>query len=194
MLAALNIGKYFFNTGLTVDVENLKTYLEDNPESFNMHTERLTSYGSPHSASSDIWVRYNAPENKGANFNDMHFPVWYPIAKELPDVMGIAFAIMNAVGGEHLGGVLITKVPAGGRIDPHTDSGWHAGFYDKFYIPIKNAEGAKFCFEDGEINPQEGEVYCFDNSVTHWVENNSDQDRIALIVCIRTVLRSQNAA
>ena len=73
----------------------------------------------------------------------------------------------------------------------HKGYGW---VYDKFYVPIKNAKGSLFCFDDGVIEAEEGEVYQFDNSVPHWVENNSDEDRISMIVCVRTFQRSIHAA
>jgi len=101
--------------------------------------------------------------------------------------------VFNFVGGETLGGVLITKLPPSGIIDKHVDSGWHAGYYDKFYVPIQNANGSLFRFENGDIDAVEGEVYQFDNSVPHWVENNSDIDRISMVVCIRTFERSIRA-
>jgi len=43
-----------------------------------------------------------------------------------------------------------------------------------------------FKFEDGEIAPQLGDIYWFHNGNLHSVENNSQRDRIALIVCIRS--------
>ena len=58
--------------------------------------------------------------------------------------------------------------------EKYVDNGWHAGYYDKFYIPIQNADGAVFAFDDGVIAPKEGDVYWFDNSVPQWVENNSE--------------------
>jgi len=39
-----------------------------------------------------------------------------------------------------------------------------------------------------------GDAWWFDNSVVHWVENNTDSDRIAMIVCIRTeMFKDKNA-
>jgi len=186
----LESGKSFEKIPLVVNVEDLKTYLESHPESFDDYPDRLSG---PHAEVSDIWVRYNNAKNRGPGFNDPHFPVWYPISAKLPDVFKIAFELMGFVNGEHLGGILITKLPPGGRVGVHTDSGWHAEFYDKFYIPVKNKPGSKFCFPDGDIDPQEGEVYQFDNSIPHSVENNTDEDRIAMIICIRTVATSLRA-
>ena len=59
------------------------------------------------------------------------------------------------------------------KILPHTDSGWHAEYYDKYYIPIQNEKGSVFCFDSGSIDPERGDVWAFNNSYSHWVENNS---------------------
>ena len=180
----------FAKMPFSVDVSGLKSAVLLHPELFDAHPERRVAYGSPHNGMSDIWVRYNSPYKKGLHFNDEHVAQWYPSVEFIPEVLPVVFDIFQRVGGEVLGGVLITKLPPNGTIEKHVDAGWHAGFYDKFYVPIQNAEGSLFCFDDGNIEAVEGDVYQFDNSVPHWVENNSDQDRISMIVCIRTLERS----
>jgi len=92
---------------------------------------------------------------------------------------------MAMVRGERLGGVLITRLPPGGKIYPHADAGWHAAYYDKYFVPVQNKAGATFGFIDGDINPSIGDVWKFNNSVPHWVNNDSDEDRIAMIICIK---------
>jgi len=173
-----------------INVLPLQMALIRQPELFGTRTARKDGYEeSPHLQMSDIWVRYNHPDNlaKGmAEFNAEHDSVWYPEAAKIPEVRAIVMGLMSLVGGERLGGVLITKIPPGGRIAPHVDRGWHAEYYDKYYVPIQNDEGAIFGFEDGVIKGRPGEAYWFYNGNPHWVENNSDRDRIALIVCIRT--------
>ena len=176
-------------TGL--DVSSLAKKLKDQPELFGKRTLRSDRYESPHKQMSDIWVRYNDYANlekDPASFNDEHESKWYPEAERIEEVFGIAEILMNLVEGTRLGGVLITKIPPDGEIKPHIDTGWHAGFYEKFYVPIANKEGAVFGFIDGEIRPDIGDVYWFRNDVTHWVKNDSNEDRIALIVCIKTNL------
>ena len=173
------------------DVVPLQVALKRQPKLFGKFNLRAEGYSSPHSKMTDIWVRYNdatkyLEAQDFTGFNDEHDSVWYPSYYSLPQIRDIVFKLMALVEGERLGAVLITKLPPGGRIEKHVDSSWHAGYYDKYYIPIQNAEGSTFNFEDGVIAPKLGEVYWFDNSVTHWVENNSDEDRISLIICIKS--------
>lgn len=143
--------------------------------------------GSVHEEMTDIWVRYKDPVEhiESGDFSGMadpHDSVWL---EDFPEIKKIAYSLMEFLEGSALGGVLVTKLPAGGVIHPHTDDGWHASYYDKYYMPIKNHKGALFSFDCGSIEPENGDVWAFRNDVTHWVTNNSKEDRIAMIICIR---------
>jgi hypothetical protein len=175
----------------TLDITELQKQIIKNYDKFDKYHHRRTFPNSPHTQMTDIWARYNdiKPfEEKGnlKGFELEHDSIWYPVIEHIPAVKKVCFDVMYAVDGERLGGVLITKLPAKGIIERHTDSGWHAQYYDKFYVPILNKKGSVFCFDDGNIAPEYGQAWWFDNSNPHWVKNNSDSDRIAMIVCIRT--------
>jgi Aspartyl/Asparaginyl beta-hydroxylase len=178
-----------------VDVSGVLAELEAAPHLWNAHRRRKDADGTPHAGMDDIWVRYNDCTHAQATddwtgFNDAHVPVWYPAWDALPNLKPIVFGLMARVEGEMIGGVLITRIPPGGRIDPHTDAGWHVEYYDKFYLSLQSAPGAKFgCDHDGvieELDPKPGEIWLFDNRKMHWVQNDSTEDRVTLIVCIRT--------
>ena len=143
--------------------------------------------GDIHAQMDDIWLRYGDVSEmvKTGDYSGLqveHDSIWL---KDLPACKKLCFDVMALVDGERLGGVLITKLPAGGKILPHIDSGWHAEYYDKYYVPIQNKKGADFCFDSGTINPVEGDVWAFNNSKNHWINNNSKEDRIAMIICIK---------
>lgn len=169
-------------------VGGLVSQLAACPEAWNAHTQRTESYDTPHRAVDDIWVRYNAWENfhgDRAAFNGEHESSWYPVVGKIPDAWWLARKVCRHVGGKRLGGVLITRIPAGGEVKPHIDTGWHAGYYEKFAIQVKGNKDQAFCFEDRELRPEAGDLYTFDNSRMHWVRNDSDKERITLIICIR---------
>jgi hypothetical protein len=177
-----------------VDVAPLLAELDAQPKLWNAHTFRKTGEGNPHSCMSDIWIRYNALDrlNKGDRqvFNNEHVPVWYPAWSALPALRPIVFDLMAVVEGEMIGGVLITRIPPGQIIDPHRDVGWHVEYYEKFYLSLRSSPGADFVCDDAgcveRLNPKPGDIHLFDNRKFHWVENNSNQERITLITCIRT--------
>lgn len=175
----------------TFDVSELKKQVLSIYDEFDRYEYRRTAPGSPHSEMTDIWVRFNdiAPfleEGSLEKIGDEHDSIWYEVADKIPAVRKVAFDLMHKVDGERLGGILITKLPPGGKIDRHRDMGWHAQYYEKFFVPIQIKKEAVFGFDDGEIHAVEGDVWWFDNSNDHWVTNETDCDRIAMIVCIRT--------
>lgn len=171
------------------DVSEAVRQIDAQPDVWNRYRDRLDRYGSPHSGVDDIWVRFNAPENMGAGpeafFQGEHESAWYPVVHQLPAVWSLVRSLYRRVGGKRLGGVLITRIPPGGEVKPHIDTGWHAGFYEKFAIQIKGTPEQAFCFEGTQLSALPGESYTFDNSKLHWVTNDSDTDRMTLIVCIK---------
>ena len=174
----MKIEKVFSRVG----VEQLRWTLRDNPSLWDTDTRRTSPTDSPHHGLSDIWVRYAAPEI--AHVDLPHQSVWYPCEKVL-DTKSIVMPLMAQVKGEQLGGVLITRIPPGGVCKPHKDSGWHAGYYDKFGVQIESAPGQRFCFDGESLETQPGDVFWFNNAYEHWVENPTDYERITMIVCIR---------
>jgi hypothetical protein len=157
-----------------------------NPGVWNRYPVRL--YG-PHSKLSDCWVRYNAwenydPQNPGA-FNEPHEAAWYPVVNDIPAVVPLVFDVMREVEAEHLGGVLITKIPPHELCKPHKDAGWHAREHEKFAVQLQSNDKQAFCFEAKELRTKPGDLFTFDNSRLHWVVNDSDEPRMTLIISIR---------
>lgn len=170
-----------------INVEPLNFLLKKKPELWNRRTLRKEMQDSPHLAVSDIWVRYNDDKNMHSlDFHALHYPVWYPVINELPMIKGIALGLMAKMGATHLGGILITKIPAGGKVEPHIDSNWHADFYNcKLYVPVQtNPHCFNRCEEEFAVM-NTGECWYFNNQVEHEVQNNGFDDRITLIICMR---------
>ncbi len=157
--------------------------LQANPQLWNEHSGRTKPLASPHREVDDIWARY-AAGGKIAE-DGPHESVWYPSADILP-LREIVSPLMAAVDGEQLGGVLITRIRAGKSCYPHADQGWHARFYRKFAVQVQSAPGQFFCFEGERLEALPGDVYEFDNAHSHWITNDTEHDRITLIVCVKT--------
>jgi hypothetical protein len=164
-----------------VNVQPMLWALQANAQLWNTHSERTKPANSPHRDLDDVWVRYQkAPFAEGD-----HESFWYEDANLLP-ARDIVYPLMAEFKGERLGGVLITRIPAGCQCYPHVDNGWHARYYDKFAVQIASAPGQAFCFEGETLESMPGDVYAFDNSYLHWVENPTRYDRITMIVCIKS--------
>jgi hypothetical protein len=175
---------------IKLNTEPLREYLNEHQDLFGVYNYRGGFSNSPHREMTDIWVRYNditpyLETEDFSTFAEEHDSVWYPISDKLP-IKPLLFELMTKVQGERLGGVLITQLPPHCEIHPHVDGGWHAGYYDKYYVPIQTSKGDVFGFEDGNIKPTQGDAWWFDNSVRHWVQNNTNYQRLSLIVCIKT--------
>lgn len=164
-----------------IPVQPLQWALKLHPDLWNANKARTEHPSSPHHETSDIWARFAPPDVDGSQ---PHESEWYEAADLLP-IKELVYPLFNYVRGTRLGGVLITKIPAGKCVKPHTDPGWHARFYEKFAIQIESAPEQAFHFEGCSLVTKPGDVFWFDNSFKHWVTNDSQCDRITAIVCIR---------
>lgn len=170
------------------DVDALNAEIAAHPELWNEHPERLGD--GPFKGTSDIWLRYRPLQEltEPVKFIEpfINF-VWYPAAQVLSTVRMIAEHLMLLVGAETLGGVMITRIPAGGRVGWHHDRGsWHAEtFTTKLYVPLAaNPLCVNRC-EHESVVMNVGEVWTFNNLVDHCVENFGNTPRMTLIVCMR---------
>lgn len=165
-----------------LNVQKIYWTLMNHPELWNQHTARTESQDSPHHGLDDIWVRYG--DVQCAISGEEHTSHWYE-AEDILQTKQFCYDLMRLVEGVELGGVLITRIPAGATCKAHTDPGWHARRYDKFAIQIASAPGQEFHFEDCSIESKPGDLYWFDNQYLHWVTNPTPYERITMIVCIR---------
>jgi len=157
------------------------TYLRDYPQGPFGDTESIILRFPPRS----VHETEEALAVHLANF-DQHECKDYPVFKQIPEARGLIFNLMAAVQGERLGRCIINKLKPGGQIYPHQDTAAHAEYYDRFHIVLQAGAGSLFTCKDEQVNMRTGEVWWFNNRLTHDVVNNSAEDRIHLVVDIRT--------
>ena len=161
--------------------------LHRQPDLWNAFDVRKTFPGTPHAAMDDIWLR-GAPRDTldtPTGFKAFHTPEFWPAWHRLPSVRPLVFAMMAQALAVQLGGILITRLPPGGVIQPHTDAdSWHARFFNwKLHLTLT---GSSLSRCDGEtVTMVTGDVWTFPNEVEHSVENPGGEDRIVLIVAMR---------
>lgn len=165
-----------------IDVSGLQRALNAHPQYWDQYTSRTEDPTSPHHGCSDIWLRFAG--KFGVRVLGEHESVWYPSAHVL-NVIPTVEAIFERHAGRVLGGVLMTRIPAGGQVRPHFDDGWHAREYEKFALQVHAAPGQKFCFDEEELETHTGDLFWFDNAFTHWVTNPTPHDRVTMICCIK---------
>jgi hypothetical protein len=173
----------FFRLAKGVNVAPLLVAVSRQPELWDQNTLRTKHPKTAHGAVSDIWLMFNDTEGDVAN--DIIVKP-YPAFKELPQARPIIFDLMRMVEGVTLGRVIITKLPPGKKITPHVDGGAPATYFSRYQIALQSLPGALFTIGDETVNFESGEVWLIDNKKEHSVVNNSRDDRIVMIVDIRS--------
>lgn len=104
----------------------------------------------------------------------------------LPEARPLVSWLMARVAGERLGRILINKLPPGAHIPAHQDCQPGQKYYDRFHIILQTNNQVGFRTGDERAFMQMGEVWWFDNAQEHEVANLGSDDRIHMIVDIRT--------
>ena len=169
-----------------VDVVPVMLELHRAPELWDRDPDRRLYAGTPHSAMTDITVRYMprdeiTMEARGREHRNIFWPAWFA----LPALRPMVFALMARVAAVELGSILITKLPPGKMIEPHSDAGnWAPTFYNcKAHITLAGTALVR-CADDA-CKFDTGTIWTFDNLLTHSIENVGDVDRIVCIVSMR---------
>jgi quercetin dioxygenase-like cupin family protein len=178
------------DTGLEIDTSKLIETLDATPEIWNTITLRTENPQSPHYGCDDIWIRFNSLENLDpsnlAALLEPHESVWYqtPVTELVCDVVN---QLKRQLPDFELGAIFITRIPAGGKVLRHNDAGsWHPEYYThKYLISLRADEKQAFCFDGERHITQVGKIYQFNNLIPHWVDNDSDKERISLIIVTR---------
>lgn len=83
-----------------------------------------------------------------------------------------------------VGRAIFTKLVPRGTIPKHRDGGYYLMNSHRCHIPIATNENILFHLQDKTINMETGTCYEINNYDSHAVENNSDQERIHMIIDI----------
>lgn len=152
-------------------------------ELWNQNRIRTGHEQSPHSACDDILLRFQA---EGSQVVDDPECVWYPAWDVLTEAHNLIFDLSRVVKAERIGRIIISRLPPGKTIAPHEDGGAVATYYTRYQMPLQSGPGCIFECEGEKVQMSGGEVWWFDNKRNHAVYNNSNTDRLAMIVDMRT--------
>ena len=159
------------------------TYLRDYPQGPFGETDSIICRFPPKT------VKETMEELKKHYKNfDQHENEWLPIIKDLPEIENLVFFLMSQVRGTRLGRVIINRVKPGGHIFPHEDTPVHAQYWSRFHIVLKALPGVEFTCGDSKVEMLSGEIWYFRNDLMHSVTNNSAEERIHIVVDIKTQL------
>ena len=179
--------RQFLRLASNLDVLPLALELHRAPHLWDQNTTRKIFPGTPHAAMSDIWVRMRPPAEltSAASYREPYRCEFYPAWRELPALRPLVFALMARVQAVELGSILITRLPPGGEILPHSDRGaWCAEWHNcKLHLTVAG-QSLSSCADEA-VTMRTGEAWSFDNLQTHDVKNTGAEDRIVVIVSTR---------
>ncbi len=159
---------------------------------------KVTRYGgelSPHRDSQDIWVRHQKYDDLGAYDTEtgresLFKPMvseWYPESLKLPAAKDMAEKVCKTLSAIQMGGHYVIKLKPGKKVHPHRDFSWHSTYYNKYLVILKAQPGVVFGWErSGHLIPETGDLWNFENNITHWVNNDSDEDLLIATFSVRT--------
>jgi hypothetical protein len=173
----------FYRLAKGVNAAPLLVAIHRQPELWDQNTLRTRHEKTAHGQVNDIWLMFN--DMTGDVANDIIVQP-YPAFEKLPQARQIIFDLMRLVEGVTLGRVIITKLAPGKKIAPHVDSGAPATWYKRYQVALQSLPGALFTIVDETVNFESGDVWLIDNTKEHSVLNNSRDDRIVMIVDIRS--------
>jgi len=101
----------------------------------------------------------------------------------------IVLGLMTRVHAYELGRVIVSRLPPGGRILRHADrDGEYVQASDRarYHVVLQGLPGSLYTCGDETVCMQDGEIWWFNAHEEHEVINNSADDRIHLLVDVRT--------
>lgn len=176
--------RYFYRLTDGVQVLPITAAVMRQPQLWNEDRLRQTFEGSPHTKVDDILLRFGTIGPGGKIGDDLEAVDRSPMSK-IPCKMEI-LNIMRLVGGSRLGRVIITRLEPGKKILPHRDvEGDYAKYYTRYHLVLQGMPGSLFTCGDETVCMQTGDLWWFDASAEHSVQNNSKDDRIHMLIDIR---------
>lgn len=156
------------------------------PELWNQNDLRTKYEASPHHQVDDIILRFQRKDFGVEMIIDDPECVWYPAWDVLTEAHKLIFDLAFMVKAERIGRILISRMAPGKVIDPHVDGGTVASYYTRYQMPLQSEAGCVFDCDGEHVQMAGGQVWWFDNKRTHSVTNNSANDRIAMVIDLKT--------
>jgi hypothetical protein len=108
----------------------------------------------------------------------------FPIFKKTIDWVE---SVLKSTGAKNIefGRIFVSKLAAKSNVDLHTDSGKYFSYYDRFHYTVTGAKENIFSIRDENCILEVDSLYWVNNHVPHWLENQSNEDRINFIIDAR---------
>lgn len=163
-----------------------------NEHLWNQNRFRTEFPNTPHVDVDDIWLRFSDPEKctNTSNVIGDDKPIWYlDNIHLLSEAKPIILDLMRWTCAYELGRVLITRIPPGGKILAHRDdAGDYVNMRDiaRYHVVLQGLPGSLYHCGNETVNMRTGQIWWFAAKELHAVENESEDDRIHLLIDLRT--------
>jgi hypothetical protein len=186
--------KNFQQIAANVDVIPLLLAIKRQPEFWKEDTYLRDYPQGPFNQIESIMLRFpvkgvyetEAELQQHLSTYDQHENIDYPAYKILTEARQLVMSLMTRVSGERLGRIMVNKIAPGGIIYPHADTPVHTDYYSRFHIVLQSSPGVVFKAGEEQVYMPTATCWWFNNKEVHEVINNSAEDRIHLIIDIRT--------
>lgn len=170
-----------FNFIKSYDVEELASIVSKFDTEWRLDTSRQNQPNSVHMNTNTYYVRSFKPGWEPHEKLNV-----FPLANSI-HVLVIVDKIIKDLETAHDGKValaMIVKLMPDSDIIPHADESKYLGVVRRHHIPLKTNEEVLFHIDGESINMKVGECWEINNSRVHHVTNNSNEDRVHLIIDI----------
>lgn len=186
--------KFIGNIDITAALEEV----EAADYSFKPHTER-PEQSPPLREGKSIHLRIHDKDTKTDTVSDargareladkMLNAVDCQNMERLPECAKLLHHAASMLPAGVIGRSYIAKMIPGGKIYPHIDPGKYFTMHDRYHIVLKTNNGVSFSCGEGDnvetVRFEQGQLWVFNNKVTHWATNNGGTDRIHIIMDYR---------
>jgi len=163
-----------------IDVSDLKNKIKELPnEIWDEHTLRQTLF-EPHKHTQTLEIMWDMDSLQTNKIGKIHSN-YYKLDMEL-FLSKIKPIYELNYGKGYFVRVLLVKLKSNTNIATHVDNGESLVNCKRTHIPIITNELISFTINNERKCLSEGEIWEIDNTKEHSVDNNSDEDRIHLIV------------
>ena len=164
------LGKYNVSSIL----EKINGFSEDN---WKLIEERKTLFAQEEC---DTIVLFNLPDYQNKVFDKLIIGSWLSIfsqeIKEICDIISLVYP-----NGEPKR-IILNKLPPGKVIAEHFDANYHLETCRRIHLPIITNDHVNFNIQRQKISMNVGVITEINNNALHSVQNNSNKDRIHLLI------------
>jgi hypothetical protein len=105
-----------------------------------------------------------------------------PLRAKYPSIEPILSKVQNLGYGYSFGKIVIANLKPWGEILPHYDRGDYYKYHNRIHVPLITNENVVFNVGTEKFKMKSGKVYLFQNLVHHSVKNQSENNRVHIVI------------